>query len=172
MEAAIKKVNDPTILINPEPKTRRDALENTLNFSQERRQNGSSKTGLEPMPISSIPRLRQCYGWVKINGQIFDTWPRHALPRNRNIEKLTRTVSRDKEYIAIIYEYIDEAENDPVVVEEVSDFLWRAGFGYTSSSLARNWKSGVLIDLSDIVHASGYGWNCKLYGPRKADDIL
>ncbi|KAI0173377.1 hypothetical protein GGR52DRAFT_542896 [Hypoxylon sp. FL1284] len=142
MEAAINDVEGSSILINPNPKTKLDALKNTFMFSQEGRQAGLSNVDFEPMVISSMPRMRQCYGWVKINRSILNTWPRNSRPENRNIEKVTRTVSSNKDHVAIIYEYIDEPEsdNDSAVVEETSDFLWRAGFGYSTASLARNWK--------------------------------
>lgn len=174
MQAAVEKVGSPPILINPNPKTEQDALQNLFMFSQEGREAGLSKIDFEPMVISRIPRIRECYGWVKINRSTLNTWPRNARPQSMIIEKLIRTVSPDKDHIAILYEYIDETENgnNSAVVEEVTDFLWRAGFGYTAASLARNWKNGVLIDYSDIVHVGGYGWHHKYYGSRKADRIL
>ena len=40
------------------------------------------------------------------------------------------------------------------------------------SPLARNWKSNVLLDLSDIVPARGFGWKERYYKPRNADIVL
>lgn len=81
-------------------------------------------------------------------------------------------MSVDKEYTAIVYEYVQEGENPPAVVEGVANFLWLAGFSHIISPAARKRKSGVLVDLSDFVHAGGYGWHPKLYGPMKAHMIL
>ncbi|KAL7623748.1 hypothetical protein AAE478_005301 [Parahypoxylon ruwenzoriense] len=59
MEAAIKEAMPP-ILVNPAPKTRHDALDNTVAFSHEGRKGVLS--GPKIMTISSIPRMRQWYG--------------------------------------------------------------------------------------------------------------
>lgn len=40
------------------------------------------------------------------------------------------------------------------------------------SPLAGNWKSNVLLDLSDIVPARGFGWKECYYKPRDADIVL
>ncbi|KAI1761019.1 hypothetical protein GGR53DRAFT_522653 [Hypoxylon sp. FL1150] len=149
MQAAVEKAGSPPILINPNPKTKKDALQNTFMFSQEGREAGLSNTDFEPMVISWIPRMRECYGWVKINRSTVNTWPRNARPESMNMERIIRTVSPDKDHVAVLYEYIDETEN-----------------GNDSA------VNGVLVDYSDIVHVGGYGWHHKFYGPRKADKIL
>ncbi|KAI1464902.1 uncharacterized protein F4812DRAFT_440881 [Daldinia caldariorum] len=174
MQAAVEDVESPPIMINPNPKSKSDALRNTYMFSQEGRQAGLPNANFEPMVITRIPRMRRCYGWVKINYSTLRTWPQKAQPHPWIDERLVRYVSPGKDHIAIIYEYIQETENgnDPKVVKEVTDFLWRAGFGYSVASLARNWKNGVLIDLSDIVHACGYQWHERWYGPREVDKVL
>ncbi|KAI1759068.1 hypothetical protein GGR53DRAFT_179396 [Hypoxylon sp. FL1150] len=171
MGAAVDEVVTGPILVDPNPKTMDDALSNTLAFSYEGRQS-QLRNDARTMIISSTPRMRQCFGWVKVDGHILLNWPRRLRPPTIRIDQITRSFSADKEYIGIIYEYVEEGENDRVIVEEVANFLWRAGFGYTRCSAARNWKNGVLIDLSDIVHVSGYGWRPNQFGPRKAERIL
>ncbi len=42
--------------------------------------------------------------------------------------------------------------NDPDVV---LDLFWRTSFSYTPIPFACNWKRGVLVDLSDVVHPHG-----------------
>ncbi|KAI0387109.1 hypothetical protein F5Y04DRAFT_76962 [Hypomontagnella monticulosa] len=174
IQAAIENVEGPPIMINPNPKRRSHALKNTYMFSQEGRQAGLPNAKFEPMIISKMPRMRQCYGWVKISRSTLNTWPPHARPQPWVDDRLRRFISSNGDHIAIIYEYIKETEdgNDPAAVKEVTDFLWRVGFGYSPASLARNWKNGVLIDLSDIIHASGYMWHEMHYGPREADQVL
>ena len=68
--------------------------------------------------------------------------------------------------MAIVCEYVEEGENDPVTMQEGVDFFWLTGFSRTHSPLAGNWKSGVLVDFSDIVSPYGYGWQAKLYEER------
>jgi hypothetical protein len=90
------------------------------------------------------------------------------------VDKLTRFIERDKEYTAILYEYIEEGQNDADVVQEAVDFFWLVGFSFTLSQLPQNWKSGVLIDLCDIAPPRGYGWFEKSYrrGPYSAALML
>ncbi|KAI2615194.1 hypothetical protein GGR54DRAFT_301640 [Hypoxylon sp. NC1633] len=175
MEAAVKEpVTDSTapILINAKPKTWREAWSNTLAFSSDRRKGQLSSRTSGFMTVSSVPRMRQCYGWLKIDGRTLCNWPSKLRPRPVQCDKLVRRISPDEEYIAIVYEYIQECANEEAVVEEAADFLWRAGFGHVMDSRVENWKSGVLIDLSDIVHVGAYGWRPGRYKSRKASEIL
>ncbi|KAI0410447.1 hypothetical protein F5X98DRAFT_359569 [Xylaria grammica] len=182
MQAAVEasmSESAPPICVNPCPKTRGEARENTLAFSEEGRrgelagQAAAADGGTTTMQITSVPRLRKCYGWAKVHGHtLWNTWPATMRPRALRLKKFTRSFSDTQEYLAIVYEYVEEAENDAAAVERAADFFWRAGFGYTLSSAERNWKSGVLVDLSDIVHASSRHWNEKGYGTRSAARIL
>lgn len=90
------------------------------------------------------------------------------------VSKIKRSFSRGKNYTAIVYEYVEEAKNDHDDVQEAMDFFWIAGFGRTLSPLLVNWKSGVLVDLSDIAPPRGYGWSEGLYreGPDSAFPLL
>ncbi|KAK1762574.1 hypothetical protein QBC33DRAFT_481372 [Phialemonium atrogriseum] len=174
IEAAVHQaaIESTPILVNGNPKTKDDAMANVCAFSHEGRQRQSSAGSSGVTAISSIPRMRKCYGWLRFSGQIFLKMPARLRAPTLHIDKVKRTMSADREYIAIVYEYVEEVENDPAVVEEVAAFFWLAGFSHTISPAARNWKSGVLVDLSDIVHPGGYGWHPKLYGPRKANRLL
>lgn len=87
-------------------------------------------------------------------------------------DRTVRAFLPGKTYTALVYEYVEEGANDPAVVRGVAGFLWLAGFSFASSPLARNWKSGMLVDLSDIVQPRGYGW-CELYyGLTEIKEIL
>lgn len=78
----------------------------------------------------------------------------------------------DGHHVAIVYEYINEGENVAETVEEVATFLWRAGFTFTNYASEGNWKSGVLVDMSEIVHVHGHGWKESGFGPRDAKRLL
>ena len=93
-----------------------------------------------------------------------------ALPTS--FHKITRTISHDKEYIAIVCEYVEEGPGDPAVVKEALEFFWLAGFEATLGGGARSWKSGVLADLSNMVHVGGYRWLQKIYGETIAERVL
>ncbi len=66
-------------------------------------------------------------------------------------DKTQRGFEPEALYTAIVFEFVEQGENDPRVMRKVVDFLWLVGFCFPSS-LERNWESGVLLDHSDIVH--------------------
>ncbi|KJZ70542.1 hypothetical protein HIM_10086 [Hirsutella minnesotensis 3608] len=174
MQEAVQEAaaESTTILVNANPRTRDEALANLLAFSTEGRQLQASSEHSGITAISSIPRITKCYGWLKFSGRVFFRMPVSKRAPTIRVDKITRNLSPDREYTAIVYEYIEEGDNNPAVVEEVDRFLWLAGFGHTISPAARNWRAGVLVDHSDIVHPTGFGWHRNFYGPRNADMIL
>ncbi|KAI1464896.1 uncharacterized protein F4812DRAFT_440872 [Daldinia caldariorum] len=181
MAIAIKEATEgitPPILDHPYPETKDVAQRNLFSFSLEGRQAGLSSwtdAGLhfEPMSVTSMPRMRECFGWAKVNGNsILGGWPRHVFPLPVKIEKVKREFEFDIEYSAIVYEWIDGKGNDPATVEDVDAFLWCAGFSFQGGSHEQNWKGSVLIDLGDIVFAHGYGWDKNAFRARTAAEIL
>jgi hypothetical protein len=119
--------------------------------------------------------MKKCYGWLTIHGSAFRELHRSVRPPLVHVDrKIKRHLAPDQEYIAILYEYVEEGENDPDTMQKAMDFFWLAGFSRTSSPLVRNWKSGVLVDLSDIVAPRGYCWRAALYekGPGSAHILL
>ncbi|KAM6535425.1 hypothetical protein FALCPG4_004989 [Fusarium falciforme] len=174
METVVEQVSadSASIIVKAKPETKYDALDNIHAISTEGRDLWVSAEASEVTVIMSIPRMRKCYGWLKFNGQSFLNMPPKLWAPSLIINKINRNFSPDKGYFAILYEFVEEGENDPATVEKVDDFSWLSGFGHNSSPLEKNWKSGVLIDLSDIVHAGGFGWSPKSYGARPANRIL
>lgn len=71
-----------------------------------------------------------------------------------------------------LYEYIEEGDNTEDIVRQSLEFFWRTGFSFTISPLWRNWKSGILVDLSDVVQIRGYGWKQAYYGRKAVEDII
>ncbi|KPM42258.1 hypothetical protein AK830_g4297 [Neonectria ditissima] len=143
------------IKLKANPSTKDEDLANLRAFSNEGRRSHLSAETLEVKAISSIPRIRKCYGWLRLSGQAFREIPTKLRAPSLRVGKIPRTMSAGKEYIAIAYEYIEEGENRPAIVEKVTNFFCLAGFSHTNSPASRNWKSGVLVDLSDIVHPGG-----------------
>ncbi|KAF5619782.1 hypothetical protein F52700_11610 [Fusarium sp. NRRL 52700] len=140
LETAVQQATTP-IMVNASPRTKDEALANLYGFSNEGRQMNTSAQGAHLEEIVTIPRIRKCYGWIEVSGHILQDLPKDLRPP----------------VLQLVYEYVEEGENHPDVVEQVDKFLWLAGFSHSSSPAARNWKSGVLVDLSDIIHAGGYG---------------
>lgn len=147
-------------------------MANLLAFSDEPYPGQQAAQGSKLAQIQSIPRITKCYGWLRFSGQVFLQMPMRTRPPSIVVSKEHRSFSPNKEYLAIVYEYIEDGENDPAVVEQVADFFHLTGFSFASSPLEKNWKHGVLVDFSDIIHPGGFGWARQLYGPRKAEAIL
>ncbi|KAK5661241.1 hypothetical protein OQA88_11134 [Cercophora sp. LCS_1] len=168
------------IFVNAKPTTWDDAIANLAVFSDEARleQPSAADRGSEPPPglrkISTMPRMKSCYGWLTIPGKVFQELRLSLRPPPVQVDRIKRYLAPDQEYIAIVYEYVEEGENHPDTMQKAMDFFWLAGFSRTFSPLSGNWKSGVLVDLSDIVPPYGYGWEAKLYenGPGSAHILL
>ncbi|KAM4057190.1 hypothetical protein HRG_004030 [Hirsutella rhossiliensis] len=174
MEVAIAQAaaESKPIQVYADPRTQSEALDNLYAFSDEGRLTRSSRRSFMTVSVTSMPRMRKCFGWLRLSGDVFHALPLELKAPSFTISKIQRSMSFDKEYIALVYEFIEEGRNDEAVVEEVDRFFWLAGFSHTLSPSIKNWKSGVLVDLADMVHAGGYGWKKQLYGPRTADMIL
>ncbi len=160
------------IQVNANPQTIDDALNNLYAFSDERRGKCHNSGMSNTISITSMPRMRKCFGWLNLSGATLHELPYRLRAPSVRVSKIDRSISRDTEYIALVYEYMEEQPNDPATVEEVVRFLWLAGFSHTMSPGARNWKDGVLVDFADVVHPDGYNWRKQLYKPWKADFLL
>ncbi|KAK1244978.1 hypothetical protein MKX08_004607 [Trichoderma sp. CBMAI-0020] len=93
-------------------------------------------------------------------------------PPDVKIEKIRRYMEADMEYTALVYEFINGGENEPLAVEKVADFMYHVGLSFGSSTLAKNWTNSVLVDYADIIHPGGYGWCESMFGMRDAKDVL
>jgi len=178
MDAAVADAHATSrpVLVNANPKTEKEARVTFFAFSDEARQRQQPPAGDSNslVAIQCFPRMPKCYGWLKFNAHEFGKMPKHIQPQPTKIDGRTYSFSegRDGEYIAIVYEYIEDGETDTAVVDDVAEFLWLAGFCFCATPLARNWRSGVLVDLSDIVHAGAFGWSRPIYRKRTARTIL
>lgn len=163
------------ILLNPEPKTQRDAYKNLRAFSDEVRQR---KIGVESPDLlhfspDNIPRLRKCYGWLQFTGdKLYKRLPWKLHPPYIKVDKIVRSIDGTKLYTVVVYELIEEADSDPNVVKSVLEFLWRVGFSHCCSPRKANWKASVLVDHSDVVGPRGFGWSGSSYGPFGPEYVL
>lgn len=142
------------------------------------RPHARSSHGSVPPPglcqFSTMPRMKKCYGWLTIPGKAIWELPWSLRAPPVRVDKVKRSLAPDQEYIAIVYEYGEEGENDADTMQKVIDFLWLAGFDHCSSPHLRNWKGGVLVDLCDFAPPRGYCWQPKRYekGPDSAHLLL
>lgn len=167
------------IYINPEPTSREDAIANLFAFSEDGGPKGwrlgvgatAAANSDSLLLVSSMPRQRKCFGWLKIRGDFLQNQKGMAPPTLLAEDNIQRQIQPDQEYFAIVYEYIPEADNDPVAVQSQLDFYWRTGFSFTPVANANNWKNSVLVDLSELVCPWSLGWT-GCYGKTKAERQL
>ncbi|KAJ9143277.1 Six-bladed beta-propeller, TolB-like protein [Coniochaeta hoffmannii] len=179
MQAAVDQANREggthPVLLYPDPKTHEDAMANVFAFAEENRLNPPGPEARERdrlVPITSIPRMAKCYGWLRFNtDEILPRIPRKLRPRGVVIEKAERYIEPGKEHIAIVYEYIEDGENDPSKVEEFLEFMYLAGFCFASSH-GRNWKHSILVDHSDFIGIASYGWHRSRYRKLPVSYVL
>ncbi len=151
------------IVVYENPKTWAEASHNTLAFSNEARSRNTEPPteGSGFKVIDSFPRIPQCYGWLNFDiNLLFNLDPkmrRKVLPDVVYVEKVDRMFRPNSNYIGVVYECIEDGENDNAITNVVLS-LHLAGFHYNGTALRQNWKSGVLIDHSDIVNPRGFGW--------------
>lgn len=166
------------ILLNPEPESRKDAIANLLAFSDEARQQNAGDKIRDLRQMDEMPRMRKCYGWLKFTGDdLYRHWGPWSVcgrmtPPHICIEKIKRSIDDEKLYTAVVYEFIEEADNAHGAVQSVLDFLWLVGFSFADSPLAVNWKDGVLIDGSEVAGPRSYGWHKWNYGKRTPESVL
>lgn len=171
MKAAVEQANkeggSKPVLLYPDPKNYEDALDNLSRFAEENRLNPPAPELQELdrlIPLRSIPPITKCYGWLKFNtDEVLPRIPQRLRPHPVTIENITRHVEKGKEYIAIVYEYIEDGANDPAKVEQFLEFMYLAGFCAASSPHGRNWKSNMLVDFSGIISTASYGWHKSRY---------
>ncbi len=102
--------------------------------------------------------MKKCFGWLTVHGKLFRDMKRELRPLVITVGNVTRFMSYDQAYLAVVDEFVDNGENDPEAVQGVLDFLRLGGFAHTLSPAVRNWKSGILVDRGDIIHSGNCGW--------------
>ena len=159
------------MLVYANPVTEDDAKENLFAFADEKLHELPPGQDVEKTTVPSFPRMAKCYGWLPFNRQVVQGIPRPRWPPVVKLPDIRRSLTSDKDYTAIVYEYIEEVDNDAGIVEAVDRFLWLAGFCHKDPG-ARNWKGGVLVDHSAIVYPGAFGWDKGRYRRRKAPALL
>lgn len=174
IQTAVGK-SDETIYLHPEPKTREDAIGNLYAFSDEGRRTQEFRDIPGAVQYTSIPRLRECYGWTKIRGRELHNLPRDLRPPSVVIDEVSREIRRTEEYYAIVYEFFPEEQRplDMAIVQYQLDFYWRAGFCLAIYLKPENWKHpGVLIDMADLICPWHAGWFPSNYVRRAAKEVV
>ncbi|KAM3515564.1 hypothetical protein MY11210_000742 [Beauveria gryllotalpidicola] len=148
MQAALARTdNVGPVLVRPEPPSWDVALDNMRAFSDEYRQRNAHA---QAAAADSAPSQRMKQLTVV---QAAAAWPPPLV-----LDGKIRELRRDMTYIALVYEYVEEAPNDKAALEDTLAFYRDAGFSHTPRSLEKNWTANLLLDSSDLVAACGWDW--------------
>ncbi len=63
------------------------------------------------------------YGWLTLNGQVCRGLRPRLKPPVITVSKSTRSMSPDKDYIAIVHEYVEEGENNLDDIQKASNLF-------------------------------------------------
>lgn len=98
IEAAITQAAAESRLIRvlASPKTKQEARYNLFWSSNEARL-ASFPEDLEAAEITSMPRFRKCYGWLKFSGEVFQSLPVRLRAQPRTVSTIQRSISSSKE---------------------------------------------------------------------------
>ncbi len=179
MQAALSedKASLGPVLIDPAPASEQAATLNMFAFSDDTRALNAERPRADDdkrIELTSMPRMRKCYGWMRFQGiELLRRMPLDLHPpMSMKVGRIERCIDADLTYTALVYEYVEDGENDPAAVQEVLDFLWRAGFAHAPVTKEENWTSSVLLDHSEIVAKGEHGWDARLFGHRTAEEVL
>ncbi|KAK3901738.1 hypothetical protein C8A05DRAFT_34570 [Staphylotrichum tortipilum] len=164
------------VLVDPSPASAAAATINMFAFCDETRGRNAAEPPANDklVEVTTMPRMRRCFGWMRFRGiELLRRMPADLHPpMSLMVGKVERCIDADLTYMALVYEFVEEGENDPAAMQEVLDFLWRAGFAYAPVTKAENWTSSVLLDHSEIVGCGEHGWDERLFGHRTAKEVL
>ncbi|KAK5987624.1 hypothetical protein PT974_11756 [Cladobotryum mycophilum] len=107
MQTAVKKSDEP-IYLRPEPTTYKHAVANLHAFSDEGRQKQYFRKLPNAVQYTTLPRLRQCFGWTKVSGRELQSLSAELRPIRAVLDRTVRDISPREEYYAIVYEFIPE----------------------------------------------------------------
>lgn len=172
MRFAIDNTPGSTWLISS-PKTFGDAWNNLYAFSEQgrRQQRYRDEPGAEK--LISMPRFRECHGWLSISGKELRTRaPNRYIPQVRSGEEV-REISATEDYYAIMYEYIPTSDSglDADAIQAQLDFLWRGGWCLVPLHSANWGGDGILLDMGDLICLWQAGWYASHYKQRSATGI-
>lgn len=151
------------IYLNPNPTTRREALENLKAVSTAGRTSHSKESPEDLVPFAPNVQITCCFGWTQFKGADIN---RHLV---RTRAECALDLKDDETYYAIIYAYVPRGDLEIDTIVAQLDFFHTTGFLNVPFN-PNNWLGpGVLVDFSDIVcpFASPRWWRDSDYPMNK-----
>lgn len=172
MQKAVVDSVEP-IYLHPDPTTWKDAVANLHAFSEEGRHERRFRSLPNAVPYSSIPRQRECFGWIKVSGRELHNMDKSIRPPRDTLDGVVREILPSELYHAVVYEFISEEHHlDMDVLQSQLDFFWLTGFCLVPLRV-ENWKGpGILIDMADIICPWHAGWFQTRYSQGFAKELF
>ena len=161
IQASIAASDEP-IYLRPGPKDRLDAMKNLFACSREGRLSKPFQDRDDRVCLPPIPRIRECFGWMQFKSEeLFSLFAvrRDLSPGEIIIDRQRRHFLPEKEYYAVVYEYIpsDITPLDDAAIQSVFDFFWLSGFTFRDIR-PENWLGGIVLDMACFVNPLSVGW--------------
>lgn len=157
VQAGIRQSSPKPVHVPAKRTTRLDCLRCLYAFSTD----GLLSRPFDQLPaeqkfaISGSPtRLRECYGWTRVRGADFlalnDSIEVQEDVDSSDGEVSASLLEADREYFALVYEYIPKAGLEFDAVQRQLDFFYHIGFQHCQVPDQRNWQGpGILLDFGD-----------------------
>ncbi|KAL6802794.1 hypothetical protein GGI42DRAFT_325184 [Trichoderma sp. SZMC 28013] len=176
MIRSVVETSTEPIYLKREPKSWKDAARNLHAFSTEGSREPRYRDAPDSIPvtISSLPRFRECFGWMSISGAELCNLDSKLRPHGVVLDRVKRVIWPWESYFAIVYELISPDDQPSMQTRDLMqaqiDFFWRAGFCMIERRQV-NWKGGILLDVADIVSPWLMEWEPMLYDGFLAEDM-
>jgi hypothetical protein len=161
IQSAVQNSSEP-IYLKPDPTTFEDAVANLMSFSDEGRQRQKFRNDPGAVQYTSVPRLRECFGWTRVSGEQLFSLPWKQRPACVTIDNLVREMRPDEDYMAIVYELVPKCRVPTAVytIQAQLDFFWLVGFCFVPVMRTEEWfRFGLFMDMSDLVCPWQVGWS-------------
>jgi hypothetical protein len=155
IQSAVQESNEP-IYLNPDPKTHKDAVANLQAFCDERQQRQKFRDMPGAAQYTSTPRIRQCFGWTKVNERQLSALPPGKRPPVHRFGNQLRALRSNEDYFAIVYEFVPERATRALAtaadIQPQLDFFWLVGFCFVPVMRTEEWhRFGLFMDMCDLV---------------------
>jgi hypothetical protein len=148
-----------TIYVNPDLRTRGDAIDNLEAFTTER---CVSECPCRPnwKPLDLNTQINDCFGWVEMpRGKVLAALSDASKEPNQFPEDLDESQS----CFAIVFSFVPEEELDAEVVQQQLDFFHLAGFNLVPFRDNNCRGKGILVHFSDLVPPHCQRWRQEDY---------
>lgn len=156
VQAGLRQSSPKPVHVPAKRTTRLDCLRCLYAFSADGRRSrvfDNLPTGEKVAISDTFTRVRKCFGWTRVRGADFmamnDVIEIDARAEYKG-EGSASYIERNREYFAIVYEYVLGAKLELNAVQRQLDFFFHIGFHPCQGGNEKNWQGpGILLDFGD-----------------------